>query len=149
MSNVYSEMKSKFDSWNNDTNEFINGEAKLDSAGSVNVNEVWIALIKTSEVDSMTKELLQLLFGSFSITTQRMLTDYLPEGKYHSDDAKLKEEISSVPTTNVAPERDFAALDRLLHQKPNATSVALEAMILFSHNKTASWLDNQSSKNKE
>ena len=49
----------------------------------------------------------------------------------------------------MAPERDFAVLDRLLHQKPNATSVALEAMILFSHNKTASWLDKQSSKNKE
>ena len=97
----------------------------------------------------MTMELLQLLFGSFSITTQRMLIDHLPEGKYHSSDGKLKEEISSVPTTNVAPERDFAILDRLLHQKPNATSIALEAMILFSHNKTASWLDKQSTKNKE
>ena len=149
MSHVYSEMKNKFDSWNNDANEFINGEAKLDLADNVDVNEVWTALTKTSKGDSITKELLQLLFGSFSITTQRMLIDHLPEGKYHSDDAKLKEEISSVPTTNVAPERDFAVLDRLLHQKPNATSVALEAMILFSHNKTASWLDKQSSKNKE
>ena len=96
----------------------------------------------------MTMTLLQLLFGSFSITTQRMVIDHLPEAKYHSSDAKLKEEVSSVPTTNVAPERDFAVLDRLLHQKPNATSIALEAMIL-SHNKTASWLDKQSSKNKE
>ena len=149
MSHVYSEMKNKFDSWNNDANEFINGEAKLDSADDVHVNEVWTALTETSEGDSMTMELLQLLFGSFSITTQRMLIDHLPEGKYHSSDAKLKEEISSVPTTNVAPERDFAVLDRLLHQKPNATSIALEAMILFSHNKTASWLDKQSTKNKE
>ena len=135
MSHIYSERKSKFDSWNNDASEFINGEAKLDSADSVNVNEVWTVLIKTSEVDSMTKELSQLLFGSFSITTQRMLIDHLPEGKHHSDDAKLKEEISSVPTTNVAPERDFAVLHRLLHQRPNAMSVALKAMILFSHNK--------------
>ena len=102
MSHVYSEMKNKFDSWNNDANEFINGEAKLDSADNVDVNEVWTALTKTSKGDSMTKNccnycLLQLLFGSFSITTQRMLIDHLSEGKYHSDDAKLKEEISSVP----------------------------------------------------
>ena len=108
MSHVYSEMKNKFDSWNNDANEFINGEAKLDSADDVHVNEVWTALTETSEGDSMTMELLQLLFGSFSITTQRMLIHHLPEGKYHSSDAKLKGEISSVPTTNVAPERDFA-----------------------------------------
>ena len=54
-----------------------------------------------------------------------------------------------MPTTNVAPERDFAVLDRLLHEKPNAMSIALEAMILFSHNKTASWVEKQSSKSKE
>ena len=34
MSHVYSEMKNKFDSWNNDANEC---EAKLDSADSVHV----------------------------------------------------------------------------------------------------------------
>ena len=80
MRHVYSEMKNKFDSWNNDANEFINGEAKLDSTDDVHVNEVWTALTETSEGDSMTMELLQLLFGSFSITTQRMLIDHLPEG---------------------------------------------------------------------
>ena len=35
MSHVYSEMKNKFDSWNNDANKFINGEAKLDSEDDV------------------------------------------------------------------------------------------------------------------
>ena len=48
------------------------------------------------------------------------------------------EEVASVPTTNLAPERDFAILDRLVREKPNA-SVALESMILYSHNKTSSW----------
>ena len=38
----------------------------------------------------------------------------------------------SVPTTNVSPERDFAILDRLLREKPNAHLVALEALLLFS-----------------
>ena len=49
------------------------------------------------------------------------------------------EEVASVPTTNVAPERDFAILDRLVREKPNASVVALESMILYSHNKTSSW----------
>ena len=46
-----------------------------------------------------------------------------------------------MPTTNLAPKRDFAVLDRLLSQKPNATYIALEAVILFSHNKTSEWLN--------
>ena len=57
LSHVYSEMKNKFDSWNNDANEFINGEAKLDSTDDVHVNEVWTALTETSEGDSMTMKL--------------------------------------------------------------------------------------------
>ena len=37
-------------------------------------------------------------------------------------------------------ERDFAQLDRLLREKPNASILSLEAMILCSNNKTAKWL---------
>ena len=54
----------------------------------------------------------------------------------------------TISTTNVAPERDFEVLDRLFHEKPNAMSIALEAMILFSHNKTASWVKNKAAKAK-
>ena len=43
-------------------------------------------------------------------------------------------ETNSVPKTNVSPERDFAILDRLMSEKPNATYIALEAVILYSHN---------------
>ena len=49
-----------------------------------------------------------------------------------------------MPTTNLAPERDFAVLDRLISQKPNATYIALESVILFSHNKTSEWLKGKS-----
>ena len=38
------------------------------------------------------------------------------------------EKVASVPTTNVAPERDFAILDRLVREKPNASVVALESL---------------------
>ena len=41
-------------------------------------------------------------------------------------------------------ERDFAHLDRLLREKPNASILSLEAMILFSNNKTAKWLNEKS-----
>ena len=34
-------------------------------------------------------------------------------------------------------ERDFAQLDRLLREKPNASILSLEAIVLFANNKTA------------
>ena len=40
----------------------------------------------------------------------------------------------------VSPERDFAVLDRFLREKPNAHLISLEAIILFAHNKTSSWI---------
>ena len=49
-----------------------------------------------------------------------------------------------MPTTNLAPEQDFAVLDRLISQKPNATYIALESVTLFSHNKTSEWLKGKS-----
>ena len=57
---------------------------------------------------------------------QRLLLDHLPGGMYHSvTDSSVVEETSSVPTTKVSPEHDFAMLDRLMSEKPNATRIAL------------------------
>ena len=69
---------------------------------------------------------------------------YVQGGDYDSvTDTVLIKETKSVPLTNVAPERDFAVLDRLISQKPNATTIALESIILYSHNKTSDWLKNK------
>lgn len=90
----------------------------------------------------MTLELLQLLCKAFSVTTQRLLVDHLPNGIYYNvTDEELIKETASVPTTNVSPERDFAVLDRYLRNKPNAHLISLEAIILFAHNKTSSWME--------
>ena len=54
-----------------------------------------------------------------------------------------------MPKTNVISERDFAKLDRLLHEKPNATTLCLEGMILFANNQTSHWLDSKSVEEKQ
>ena len=38
-------------------------------------------------------------------------------------------------------ERDFALLDLLVRQKPNARTITLEAIIMWMNNKTVKWLD--------
>ena len=87
------------------------------------------------------------------MTTQRLLLDHLPGGKYHWShsviDTRMVQETGTVPTTNVAPERDFAVLDRLIREKPNACLIALESMILYAHNKTSYWLEQQTCEDRE
>ena len=50
----------------------------------------------------------------------------------------------SVSKTNAVSKRDFGKLDRLLHEKPNASILSLEAMVSFSSNKTMKWLNSKS-----
>jgi len=40
-------------------------------------------------------------------------------------------------------------LDGLMTQKPNATYIALESLLLYSHNKTATWLENKTIEEKK
>ena len=49
----------------------------------------------------------------------------------------------------MSPERDFAVLDRYLREKLNAQLIALEVMILFTHNKTSLWMAQLSSCERE
>ena len=69
----------------------------------------------------------------------------LPGGVHHSiSDTAVAEEVRSAPTTNVSPEPNFAGLDRVLPEKPNATHIALEPLLLNSHNCTSEWLRSKS-----
>ena len=96
------------------------------------------------------QELLQLLFKSFVLMVQWLLIDHLPGGAYHSiSDTAVAEEVRSVPTTNVSPECDFPVLDRVLSEKPNATHIALESLLLYSHNHTSEWLWSKSVEERE
>ena len=54
-----------------------------------------------------------------------------------------------MPKSNVISGRDFAKLDRLLREKPNATTLCLEGMIVFANNKTSAWLEAKTPEEKE
>ena len=145
MSDIYSKMESKFEEWGQDALGVLQREQYLFDDGEIVNDDVTDSLFEPSSEDNTVQEILQLLFKSFTLTVQRLLSDHLPGGRYYSvTDAAVIKETRSVPTTNLAPERDFAVLDNLLSQKPNATYIALEAVILFSHNKTSEWLKGKS-----
>ena len=52
----------------------------------------------------------------------------------------MKMQSSSVPTSNIISECDFAIFDNLLKAKPNASVTALEAPMVWSNNKPSTWL---------
>ena len=150
MGTAYCELKEKFDSWSKDASELIEGTARCILDVNIHIDSVWDSLTLSNDSDMQTQELLQLLFNTFSVTTKRLLVDHLPGGIYYNvTDEDLIKEACDVPTTNVSPERDFAVLDRYLQEKPNARTVALEATLMFSHNKTSTWIEQLSYSQRE
>jgi len=143
MSAHYSEMLEMFERWSVDASSLLAGNESLPDGKEIADDPVRCKLLEPSEkYDILAQELLEVMFKAFCTTTRRMLTDNLPGDKFHGkeDGSELVSEVASVPKTNVISERDFAMLDRMMRDKPNATTVALEAMILYTNNQTQMWL---------
>ena len=47
-------------------------------------DDVTDSLFEPSSEDNTVREILQLLFKSFTLTVQRLLSDHLPGGRYYS-----------------------------------------------------------------
>ena len=148
MSKVYTAMKEKFERWNNDAQCVLEHRDFLfQDLTEIETDCVSACVFESMADDHMAQELLEMIFKSFTLTVQRLLIDHLPGGKFHGvDDPKIIQETKSVPKTNVASEQDFAILDRLISQKPNAS---YESLLLFSQNKTADWLHTKTPEERE
>ena len=146
MSAVYTSLCDNFDGWSTNSQDLLDGSAKAFTDAEVSVDEVQNELFTSCENDATTLAVLQLLFTAFAPYSRRLLTDHLPDGKFHVISAI---DTNSVATTNVVSERTFAQLDRLKREKPNASVLAIEGMVLFATNKTAAWLQAQTSERRK
>ena len=145
MNGYYQTLITHIDLWSLDASELLHGKAVLYPDFPPTEDAIWDHLIApaSSENDATTQEIIQLIFHAFSALLVRLVSDHLPGGVYDNPSAQLEIETGSAPKTNVISERDFAQLDRLLREKPNASTLSLEAMVLFSNNKTAQWLNSK------
>ena len=129
----------------NDATEFLNGNVIFfhDFENDLmNKDHIYDGLMeKSEEFDELSKQLLEILFASFSIITKRMLHDHLKGGKYDQPSDTLIKESESTPNENVFTESNFGCLDRLMREKPNANEITLEAIIMCKPNKTQQWRD--------
>lgn len=144
MNAKYQHMVTCFDEWAGDATPVISGEARLFKEYPPHVDNIFDALLKPTPEDFLVQEILEVIFSGFSALLKRMVTDHLPGGEYDVElTEKIMKETASVQKTNTLSERDFAQLDRLLREKPNATTMSLEAIVMFSNNKTAKWIQSK------
>ena len=150
MNSYYCRLLDCFSKWAVDASEVVSGEARLFTDYCATQDEIFNSLTSTHcDLDSTVQEILQVTFTSLSVLISRLLQDHLPGGVLDKPSQQLVTESKSVPNSNTISERDFAKLDRLLREKPNASTIALEGIILFSNNKTAQWLHEKSPQDRE
>ena len=139
MSVHYQAMLDFLKKYEQDASSFLNGRLRLFSDLAVDDDRLTALLnFDSDEVKFMLKQCFELLFGGFVSVTERMLSDYLVDGKYVDPD-DLRRESKAVPTTNANPEKDFLMLDRLMNLKPNPLEIVYEGMIMFTRNNTGDW----------
>ena len=118
--------------------------------GLITKDHIYESLIHPcEEYDDLTKQILEIMFGSFAIITKRMLHDHLSGGKFSQPSAEQIEEVESCPTTNVFPESNFGILDRLMREKPNANEITYESVIMCKSNRMSQWRDSLSNSQKD
>ncbi len=123
----------------------MTGEDIPFSSDTVKKDDVWRALVSSSTHDLVAGHMLLSIFKAFVLLLDRVLTDLHPVMQAEEENKQeVHAKTTSVPTTNTISERDFAKFDRLLREKPHASTLALEAHILFTNNKTSQWFDQKS-----
>ena len=140
MNEHYAALQECFTRWSDDSSKFMRGEDVLFEGKHDSTDPIFISLVApNSDLDEMTKQVLEIIFITFCQVTEKMLEDHLPSGKHVGMGEKKMSETKSVPRTNVGVERDFGMLDRIMRLKPNASVLVYEGIIMSVRNKTSEW----------
>lgn len=147
MYHVYNLLTEKLAVWSGDAADLPDGSGRPFPDAEVNTTTpVFHRLVSPAESDPQTKELLQLLSATFHSYMPRAWQAYLPGGELElsSHLASSSTTTQNLPKTNTISEHDFGQLDRFLREKPNATILASESMVMLANNKTMAWLATKS-----
>lgn len=106
-------------------------------------DHIYRCLMEPSEYDGVVQTYLQVLFLSLGKLSNKLFKDHLPGGKLVGMDPTVVAKFKCTPKTSCFAESVFGQLDHLLKSKPNLSTLAAEAYITFSNNKTLNWLLNK------
>ena len=126
--------------------EFMQGKVRP-FGDSVRVKEdmVYDSLIEPSQYDTDCELFLSVILGALSKYVEQKFKDFLPGGLYSRPSDEQKSKAESVEKHNKFSERVFAYYDNLLRFKPHIQTLASEAYVAFTINKTGEWLNEKSS----
>ena len=141
----YQKMCSLFFYLSADASEFMLDNAIFFENIEISKDDIYNSLLLLSDIpDEPTKHCLEIIFGNLCIVTRRMLNDHLKDGKCANPCEQLYKETVSVSTNNSIAERNFGMLDRFIREKPNASMIIYEAIIMNRSNKISEWRKNLS-----
>ena len=137
MSKHYQHLINCFEKWAADASGVLKGEAVVFEGQRIENDEIFSHLIEPNpEFDVLTLQALELIFVALVVKTKRLLANHLEGGKYETSSQELQKECCK---DQIMPERDFGILDRLMMEKPRATTLVLEGIVMFNKNQTSAW----------
>ena len=146
MNQVYQNLLTFFEEAPEHLQDFMNGNfLPFKDETKVHRGPVYDSLVKESSFDSSTEAILGVIFPAFAQLAKHMFKDHLAGGVHVNLDPK-DAKFASVPKSNKYAECVFGLLDHLITQKPNISTLASEAYLMYSQNRTSQWLN---SKNQE
>ena len=137
MSKHYQHLINCFEKWAADASGVLKGEAVVFEGQRIENDEIFSHLIEPNpEFDVLTLQALELIFVALVVKTKRLLANHLEGVKYETPSQELQKKCCK---DQIMPERDFGMLDRLMMEKPRATTLVLEGIVMFNKNQTSAW----------
>lgn len=145
-------MQECFEQWSMDASPLLEGATLFDEEIiPIHRNDIFDSLFQEESVqlETLTQEVLEIMFNSWIILFERQAQDQLPGGKYASPSSEQLAQAANVPATNMASERELGVFDLRLHFKPAARLISHEALVMWTNNKTTAWLNSLSPEEKQ
>lgn len=133
-----------------DIQSFMNGKLLVFGKYTyIEKDEIYKSLVTSDEFDNKVEVFLQVLLPTLCTVSKKLFVDHLPGGKLNDLSDEMKDKVKHYPKTSCYAESVFGQLDHMLRTKPNVSTLAAEASIMFLNNKTMDWLNSQSEKEKQ
>lgn len=128
------------ENWAKDSSKFMKGQDRLFEDVPVSHDAVYASLVKDNESgDSLTKELLELIFTAFVPYVKLFLRDNVTYEKMNGESAM--EVDCKVPV-----HEDFTLFDQITMNIHSVTNFAFDALMLYSKTRNGAWQDKLSNK---
>ena len=124
----------------NDPQHILAGQAHLSFTNqhALANSVIYQFLIRPWAHDDTVTVLLGMILPAMARALQRIFADHLEGGRWVDAPAEVRQQAAGLPKHNKFSESVFGHLDPLIREKPNITTIATEAYIMFSHNSTLS-----------